>query len=283
MLHVVGRRADGYHLLESVFQFLDLHDEIRLASRADGAIRRLGGLDHVPEEKDLTVRAARALKASSGCLMGADIGVTKRIPDGGGLGGGSSDAATVLLGLNRLWGLNMSLDELARIGLELGADVPVFVRGFAAWAEGVGEQLTPIPLDEPWFVVVHPGVHVPTAKIFQLPELTRDTSPMTMRGFLAQAELADVSSNDATGFVPNDLQSVVVQHFPEVGRVLSWLAERGERPPVMTGSGSCVFMVTNSAREAEQIVESLPGYWSGFAARGLNRSSLHRVLFDQPT
>ena len=182
-LHVTGRRADGYHELQTLFQLIDLNDTVSLSVTDDGCIERPAGPVGVDPDSDLTVRAARALQAATGCRAGASIRIAKRIPMGGGLGGGSSDAATVLLALNHLWGCGLPVDELARLGLPLGADVPVFVRGSSAWAEGVGEQLVPVELPERWYVVIHPGVAVPTRDVFQSPELTRNTPVITIRAF----------------------------------------------------------------------------------------------------
>ncbi len=209
-LHVTGRRADGYHDLQTLFQLIDLTDDIHIEVRDDGAIERPTGADGVPPEADLVVRAARALQAATGSRRGARLTVTKRIPMGGGLGGGSSDAATVLVALNRLWDLALNVDELADIGVKLGADVPVFVRGHSAWAEGRGEHLTPVELPQEWFALVHPGVHVPTAAVFQAPELTRNSPLITMRGFLRSGGR-------------NDFEPVVRARYPEVARALDWL------------------------------------------------------------
>src|SRR5581483_11848386 len=182
-LHVTGRRADGYHELQTLFQLIDLSDTVSLRVREDGLVERPSGPVGVDPDSDLTVRAARALQAATGCRLGVSIGISKRIPMGGGLGGGSSDAATVLLALNYLWRCGLSIDELARLGLPLGADVPVFVRGSSAWAEGVGERLVPVELPDRWYVVVHPGVAVPTRDVFQSPELTRNSPVITIRAF----------------------------------------------------------------------------------------------------
>jgi 4-diphosphocytidyl-2-C-methyl-D-erythritol kinase len=261
-LHIVGRRADGYHELQTVFQFVDLCDDIHIGARADGEIRLLAGAPGVAPETDLCVRAARALQAASGCARGADIRVVKRIPMGAGMGGGSSDAATCLVALNRLWGVGMSPDELAALGLTLGADVPVFVRGRAAWAEGVGERLTPLyPPSAPKehnYLIVKPNVSVPTKDVFQDPELTRNTAPLTIHGFLASG-----GGNDALG--------VVRRRYPEVARAMEWLSPYGEAR--LTGTGSCVFMVCEEAR-ARELLAKLPPAWQGYSARGLNDSPL---------
>jgi 4-diphosphocytidyl-2-C-methyl-D-erythritol kinase len=257
-LHVVGRRTDGYHLLQTVFQFLDFADELRFDVTGDGRIGRATPLPGVAEDADLTVRAARLLQQRTGTSRGVTIHLTKRIPAGGGLGGGSSDAATTLVALNRLWGLGLSPVELAVFGLELGSDVPVFVRGQAAWAEGVGEVLTPVDLPTPWYVVVAPPAHVATPGVFADPELTRNTPPITIRAFLA-------------GQGHNDLESVVRRRYPEVDRTLRWLAGFG--PARMTGSGACVFLPVASREEGERILSQAP--YTGFVARGLNRHPLY--------
>jgi len=260
-LHVVGRRADGFHLLQTVFQFLDYADELRFTVREDGNIQRHGGLAEVPAEQDLVVRAARLLQEQTGCHQGADIHLEKRLPAGGGIGGGSSDAATTLVALDRLWDLQLGTDRLTELGLSLGADVPVFVRGQAAWAEGVGEQLQPVELPEPWFLVVHPGVHVATPEIFQAPELTRDHAPITIRDFLA-------------GAGENDCEPVVRARHPQVAQALDWLKDFGQAR--MTGTGACVFTSFSSQAAAAAALSQLPGHWRGFVARGCNRSPLYR-------
>lgn len=262
-LHITGRRADGYHTLQSVFQFLDCADLIHLRIGADGAIHLLTPLPGVAPEQDLTVRAARLLQAEAGVAAGVDIQIDKRLPLGGGLGGGSSDAATVLVALNRLWGLDWSEERLAELGLRLGADVPVFVRGQAAWAEGIGELLTPIDLPEPWFVVLVPPVTVSTAEIFSAPELTRDTPPIRIPAFLS-------------GGAGNDCEPVVRARYPLVGQYLDWLSQFGRAR--LTGTGACVFAAFPERRAAQQVLEQLPDGWRGFVARGRNRSPLQQVL-----
>jgi 4-diphosphocytidyl-2-C-methyl-D-erythritol kinase len=256
-LHVVGRRADGYHDLQTVFQLIDLADDIHIEVRADGRIERLAGPPEVPPEDDLMVRAARALQVAAGSALGAGLSVTKRIPMGGGLGGGSSDAATVLVALNRMWGCGLSENDLAAIGVKLGADVPVFVRGRSAWAEGRGERLTPVELPERWFVLVHPKVHVPTAAVFQAPELTRNSPAITMGGFLESGGR-------------NDFEPVVRGRYPEVARALDWLGQFA--PARLTGTGSCIFAPCASRNEAQDIVERVPAQWRGMVARGMNVS-----------
>ena len=247
-LHVTGRRADGYHLLETVFQFVDLADTIDLRLRDDGQVRRLGPPDDIPEDIDLTVRAARALQAATNCALGVDITLRKRIPMGAGLGGGSSDAATVLLGLNRLWGLGLPRQELLRIATPLGADVPVFVFGRNAYATGIGDRLQAIDLPQRWFVLVMPPVSVATEGVFKDPKLTRDTEPITISGF---SELAPALGGR------NDLQPVVLARQHAVKAALAAL--EAESPPSasarMTGSGACVFAAMQSLEEAQKIAE----------------------------
>lgn len=266
MLHITGRRADGYHELQTLFQFLDHGDTLHLARRDDGEIRLTPGVDGVAPEHNLVVRAARRLQAEGGSRAGADIRLEKRLPMGGGLGGGSSDAATTLLGLNRLWGLGLSLERLARLGLTLGADVPVFVHGHAAWAEGVGERLTPVALDTPWFVVVHPGIEVATPAVFRAPELTRHTPPITM----ARALQGGASS------WRNDCEASVRALYPPVAEALDWLA--GRAPTMLTGTGACVFARLAAEHQADRLLAEIDGRWQAFKARGLNRSPLHDVL-----
>ena len=265
MLRIVGRRPDGYHLLQSVFQFVDFGDAIELAVRDDGRIVRCNDLPGVPEGEDLVVRAARLLQAETGSALGADIHVHKRLPMGGGLGGGSSDAATVLVGLNRLWATGLDEDALAALGLRLGADVPVFVRGRAAWAEGVGERLTPLDLPEPWYLVVKPPCEVATGAIFQDAELTRNSPLSTIRDFLA-------------GLTVNDCLPVVVKHYPEVAAALSWLGQFGKAR--LTGTGACVFAVFEDEAHAREVLGELPPGYEGFVARGRNRSPLLDRLND---
>ncbi|UOG91749.1 MAG: 4-(cytidine 5'-diphospho)-2-C-methyl-D-erythritol kinase [Candidatus Thiothrix sulfatifontis] len=262
-LHITGRRADGYHLLQTLFVFLDFGDEITLSVRDDGVIQRSVGAAGVPEAADLTVRAARLLQQVTGCSLGADIQVLKRIPMGGGLGGGSSDAATVLLGLNYLWRCGLSTDELAVLGLRLGADVPVFVHGHAAWAEGVGEQLTPVSLPDAWYVVIYPGVHVPTAELFSDSGLTRDCPPITLATFHA-------------GLGRNVFQPVVEKRYPEVATALRWLSRYSNA--VLTGSGSCLFASVESKQDGEIILQNLPDQWFGFVASSVNTSPLQQKL-----
>jgi len=263
MLRIVGRRADGYHLLQTVFQFIDCCDLLRFEIRDDGRIGRLRDLPGVGEEQDLVLRAARSLQRETGCHLGANVDMDKRLPMGGGLGGGSSDAATVLAVLNRLWGLGLSVEELARLGLELGADVPVFLRGKASWGEGVGERLTPIDLPEPWYLVVVPPVAVSTAAVFADPELTRNSLPIRIVDFLS-------------GGGGNDCTRVVRRAYPEIGVAIDWL-DRFARA-ALTGTGACVFAPFDDPGEAGRVLARLPSRWRGFVARGSNRSHLKTAL-----
>lgn len=262
-LHVTGRRADGYHLLETVFDLVELADRIDLTLRDDGQVLLADPLPGVPPEHDLTVRAARLLAEHTGCRLGVTIALTKVIPIGGGLGGGSSDAATVLLGLNRLWGLDLPAGRLAELSVRLGADVPVFVRGRAAWAEGVGERLTPVDLDEPWFVVLTPPCHVATGAVFADPELTRNSPPLT---------IADLTPSGGG----NDCEAVVYRRFPEVAAAAAWLARHGRAR--LTGTGACVFAAFPDRASAGRTLDQLPPGWAGFVARGRNRSPLRERL-----
>ena len=266
MLHIIGRRPDGYHELQTLFQFLDHGDTLHVRRRQDGDIRLTPALAGVAEEENLVLRAARLLQAESRCRLGADIHLEKRLPLGGGLGGGSSDAATALLGLDALWGVGLSLDRLAELGLRLGADVPVFVRGHAAWGEGVGERLIPVELDTPWFVVVHPGVAVSTPAVFGAGELTRHTPPIT---------IARALQGGASGW-RNDCEATVRALYPPVADVLDWLSTRA--PAMLTGTGACVFARLASEADADRLLAEIAGRWQAFKARGLNRSPLHDVL-----
>ena len=263
-LHVTGRRPDGYHELQTLFQLIDLKDTIGVRLTDDGRIERPEGPVGVDPDSDLTVRAARALQAAAGVRGGARLRISKRIPMGGGLGGGSSDAATVLLALNHLWGCGLSIDELARLGLPLGADVPVFIRGSSAWAEGVGERLVPVELPERWYVVIHPGVAVPTRDVFQSPELTRNSPVITIRAFFGP-EGASASRNDC--------EPVVCARYLEVADALTWLGKFA--PARLTGTGSCIFAAFGSAIEAERVAARTPDRWRAFVARGLNVSPVH--------
>jgi len=258
-LHVVGRRADGFHLLQTVFRFLDHGDSLEIAPRADGKIRLLAPLPGVPLERDLCWRAAHLLRSHTGCRLGADIRLVKRLPMGGGLGGGSSDAATVLLALNRLWRLDLGREALCALGLQLGADVPAFLFGRSAFAEGVGEVLAPWTPRPASYVVLTPPAHVSTPAIFAHPGLTRDTPSITI------AALFD-------GFGHNDLEPVASALHPEVAEHLAWLKTRGDAR--MTGSGACVFAAFADCATARRVFDERPGHMSGFVADGVDRHPL---------
>lgn len=260
-LHITGRRSDGYHNLQTIFQFLDFADEIGFEANESGEIQHRQPLTGISDESELCVRAARALQAETGCSKGVDITLSKKIPTGGGLGGGSSDAATTLIALNQLWGLGLSTDQLAEIGLGLGADIPVFIRGQAAWAEGIGDQLSPVEVAEPWYLVICPDVSISTADIFSDPELTRDSPLITIRAF-------------QDGSTRNDLENRVRQRYPEVDQVLKWMGRFGR--PRMTGSGACVFMEIESQEQGEGLLAQLPDELKGFVAKGLNRHPLYK-------
>ncbi|WP_434773349.1 4-(cytidine 5'-diphospho)-2-C-methyl-D-erythritol kinase [Pseudomonas entomophila] len=262
-LHILGRRADGYHELETVFQFLEHADQLSFEVRQDGEVRLHDTLASVPHDGNLIVRAARSLQQASGCTLGADIWLDKVLPMGGGIGGGSSDAATTLLALDHLWQLGWSHDRLAELGLTLGADVPVFVRGHAAFAQGVGERLTPVDPAEPWYVVLVPQVSVSTAEIFSHPQLTRDSLPLKMRPV-------------PEGNSRNDCQLVVEHSYPAIRDALNDLGQYTEAR--LTGTGSCVFGSFPSKAEADRVLALLSETQTGFVAKGSNVSMLHRTL-----
>jgi 4-diphosphocytidyl-2-C-methyl-D-erythritol kinase len=259
-LHVLGRRPDGYHALQSVFTLIDRMDRLRFRVRADGVIKRVSVLAGVPEARDLTVRAALLLKEASGTPLGADIETEKTIPMGGGLGGGSSDAATTLLALDRLWETGFGPEALAELGASLGADIPFFLFGGPAWAEGTGDELRSIDLPPRWYAVLTPPVEVPTKEIFQAPELTRDTEPLKMEDFSAPARSPRFR---------NDLERAVIARYPQVREHLQWLSVHGEAR--MTGSGACVFAGFDSREAAERVIGMLPRNMAGFVAQGLQR------------
>lgn len=271
-LHIVGRRDDGLHRLQSVFEFIDLQDQIHIDINDRGLITRSGDLLHVDQQVDLTLRAARLLQSHTGCRQGAHIHVDKQLPEGGGVGGGSSDAATVLHALNQLWCLNLDRDALADLGLQLGADVPVFVRGRTAWAEGVGELLTPVQTPDCWYALIAPGIHVSTPAVFQDPQLTRNTPIRTIRAFSATLE----SAGCASGFGHNDCELVVRRLHPEIDAAMNHLDQFGEAR--LTGTGACVFASFVQRSDAQAAIDALPHSewpdWTGFVAKGLNRSPL---------
>ena len=279
-LHVLGRRVDGYHNLQTVFQFLDRYDRIELTVRPDGLVNRTAGLKSIPVAQDLAVRAARCLQAASGCALGVDIGVYKHIPVGSGLGGGSSNAATVLVALDRLWNTHLGPDRLCALGLQLGADVPVFIRGRAAWAEGVGEILSPLRMREPWYLVVVPSATVKTSQIFSHPKLTRDSEPLKMTDFLQSESFFDPSPA-SIGILPslaNDCEAIVCELFADIAMALDWL--NSYAPARLTGTGSAVFAAFEVREQAEEVLAAMPtaNGWTGWLAKGLNQSPLGPAL-----
>lgn len=264
-LHVVGRRADGYHLLQTVFQLLDRCDYLTFKPRPDGQICRHNPIAGIPAEEDLSVKAARLLQKTCHTDQGITIEIDKRLPMGGGLGGGSSDAATTLVALNHYWRLRLSIDELAHLGLQLGADVPVFVHGQNAWAEGIGEQLTPLMLDEEWFLVLAPGCSVTTKDIFNDSKLTRNSQPITIEDF-------------KRGNANNDCAEVVYRRYPEVADAAAWLSQYAK--PCLTGTGACVFAAFTDYQTAERVFAQVPSNLAGFITRGVQYSPLYKRLND---
>lgn len=266
-LHITGRRADGYHELQTLFQLLDYGDELQFDLRDDGRINRIGTLPGVPVDTDLCVRAARLLKQTAGIHAGVDIRLDKRLPMGGGLGGGSSDAATTLLALNSLWDCKLSREELGRLGFRLGADVPVFVAGRSAWGEGIGERLSPVRLPPRWYVVIAPQVEISTAELFSAPQLTRNCERIRISEFLE-------------GVGINVFENLVRDRYASVSRALDWLDARGgsDGPARLTGTGSCVFSAYRSEDHAAAVAVAVPGDWNAFAARGIDRSPVDAFL-----
>lgn len=271
-LYITGRREDGYHNLQTLFQFLDYGDTIIIEPRNDGQICLATSIEGVPDEENLIVRAARLLQDTAllmGSLpqgAGADISVEKQLPMGGGLGGGSSNAATVLVALNHIWNTGLTEDQLAALGVTLGADVPVFVRGFASFAEGVGEKLTPVSPAEKWYLVAHPGVSIPTPVIFKDPELPRNT-PVRSIDTLLNCEFG------------NDCEVIARKRFRKVDELLSWLLEYA--PSRLTGTGACVFAEFDTENAARQVLKQAPEWLHGFVARGVNVSPLHQAISGQ--
>ncbi len=259
MLRIIGQRSDGYHLLQTVFQFLDIGDWLDFQPRDDALIRRVSTIPGVPESDDLVVKAAKVLQQATATSAGVDIHLEKQLPMGGGLGGGSSDAATTLVALNLIWNTQLSRSELARLGLALGADVPVFILGKAAWAEGVGEELIALELLEPWYLVLIPPCHVSTAAVFSDQELTRNSPRMTIADYFAGSAL-------------NDCLPVVSRRYPDVALALEWLGQFAV--PKLTGTGVCVFAAFDDESKARRLLGELPVGLQGFVARGLNRSPL---------
>lgn len=271
LLHITGQRTDGYHELQTVFQFLNYGDELRFQPRSDAKIQRVQNIEGIPADEDLVVKAARAMQQACACQQGVDIYLDKKLPMGAGLGGGSSDAATTLHALNRIWACGLSNDELAEIGVKLGADVPVFVHGFSAFAEGIGEQLTPLELEQPWYLVITPDIHVSTAAIFGDLELTRDCPAIKICG------LSDSGWD-------NVCLPVVTKHYPKVAEALKILGQYGEAR--MSGTGASVFAAFETEAEAQQVQASLrestksaiPESWKDFIAKGVNISPLQEQL-----
>lgn len=270
-LHVTGRRPDGYHLLQTLFQLIDRHDLLDFTVRTDGVIDRVNDIPGVPAETDLVVRAAKLLQAAGGKPgAGASITVHKRLPMGGGLGGGSSDAATTLIVLNHLWETNLNRAQLMALGLQLGADVPFFIGGCNAFAEGVGEQLIPVRTADCWFVVIEPGVSIPTAIIFSSPELTRDTKMVKITDFPE----AHLLLND--NFWKNDLEMVAASQFPPVAKAIEWLGTYGNAR--MTGSGACVFCAFEHEHDADEVLKLVPSSWTAWKARAMQKHPLAHLL-----
>lgn len=276
-LHVNGRRADGYHLLQTVFQLIDHGDTLHYTLRDDHAIRRVTAVAGVPEQQDLIIRAAMLLQAEvlrrTGALPpGVDIAIDKILPMGGGLGGGSSDAATTLMALNHLWQAGLTREQLMALGLPLGADIPFFIFGQTAFAEGVGEAMQPVHAPDCWYVVVEPGVEVPTAKIFCSEHLTRDTPPVIITDFSSYLE----KQTGLKGYGKNDLQQVATQLFPPVAEAIEWLAAYGDAR--MTGSGACVFCAVGSEVEADAVLSNVPAKWVAWKAKALDKHPIASLL-----
>ncbi|MDL2355421.1 MAG: 4-(cytidine 5'-diphospho)-2-C-methyl-D-erythritol kinase [Pseudomonadota bacterium] len=276
-LHVNGRRADGYHLLQTVFQLVDHGDTLHVDLRDDGLIRRVTDVPGVPEEHDLIVRALRLLQAAfvrrhGRQPPGVDVAIDKRLPMGGGLGGGSSDAATALIAVNHLWQAGLDRAELMALGLPLGADIPFFLFGQNAFAEGVGEQMHALATPDCWYLVIEPGVAVPTAAIFSADDLTRDTKPVRIADFSRHLMV----ETDRKGFGKNDLQPVATRLFPPVAEAVEWLGSYGDAR--MTGSGACVFCAFSSERQARAVLAGVPSKWGAWTARSLQRHPMHGLL-----
>lgn len=265
-LHITGQREDGYHELQTLFQLLDYADQLQFQPNDSGEIRRSSVLAQLPAEQDIVVKAARLLARHSGSRLGVEIALQKRIPMGAGLGGGSSDAATTLLALNRIWELDYSAAELSQLGLQLGADVPVFVQGNSAWAEGVGEHLQPVELPPMHYLVVTPPVHVSTASMFAESDLTRDHEAIKIRDYFSGAECG------------NDFEPVLCRRYPEIAEALHWLSEASGEKARVSGSGASLFVAMEDPSRLRQIAKKLPDSWSGFVARGLNHSPIHEII-----
>ena len=262
-LHITGRRDDGYHEIQTAFQFLDYSDSLEFQVQQSCAIELLTPIKGVKNESNLIIRAAKCLQSHTDSKQGAKISIKKRLPIGGGLGGGSSNAATTLIALNHLWQTKLTTTKLAQLGLTLGADVPVFIHGYAAWAEGIGEKLTPISPAEPWYVVIVPNCQVSTAEVFSYQELTRDCEPITISRFLS-------------GEVINVCERVVLKNYSAVSQAVGWLNRYGKSR--MSGTGACVFAGFDSQVQAQHVLEDLPSHWRGFIAKGCNQSPLATLM-----
>ena len=262
-LHITGRRDDGYHEIQTAFQFLDYSDSLEFQVQQSCAIELLTPIKGVKNESNLIIRAAKCLQSHTDSKQGAKISIKKRLPIGGGLGGGSSNAATTLIALNHLWQTKLTTTKLAQLGLTLGADVPVFIHGYAAWAEGIGEKLTPISPAEPWYVVIVPNCQVSTAEVFSYQELTRDCEPITISRFLS-------------GEVINVCERVVLKNYSAVSQAVDWLNRYGKSR--MSGTGACVFAGFDSQVQAQHVLEDLPSNWRGFIAKGCNQSPLATLM-----
>ncbi len=264
-LHITSQRPDGYHCLQTIFQFIDYCDDLYFNQRTDGVLSCQSTAKELPPEQDLVLQAARVLQEYAHTSFGVDIRVNKKIPIGGGLGGGSSDAATVLLALNNMWQLGLSYDILAKIGLRLGADVPVFIYGQAAWAEGIGESLRPITLEEPWYLVIHPGCFVSTSDIFAEKDLTRNRLSITMDDFIG-------------GRCTNVCEEIVCRRHPQVKKAMEWLNQYS--PARLTGTGACLFARFEERKQAQAVLSELPSEWHGFVAQGKNTSPAHNNMLE---
>ncbi|WP_159566294.1 4-(cytidine 5'-diphospho)-2-C-methyl-D-erythritol kinase [Budvicia diplopodorum] len=265
-LYITGRRSDGYHDLQTLFQFVDYGDTLNFSLRHDGTIRLITPIDGVEDDRNLIIRAAKLLKSASGSSFGVDISIAKILPMGGGLGGGSSNAATVLVALNHLWQCGLSVEQLCKLGLTLGADVPVFIYGHSAFAQGVGEQLQPANPPEKWYLIAHPGVHIPTPTIFSDAELVRNTPKRSLLTLLSSP-------------FSNDCEPIARKRFPEVEQLISWLLQYA--PSRLTGTGACVFAEFDTESAARDVLKKAPEWLHGFVARGVNASPLQTLLSRQ--
>ena len=265
MLHITGQREDGYHNLQTAFQFIGLYDELTFEFNDSGAVQRFGDNQDIPEQDDLIIKAARLLKKQTPTSFGVDITIKKHIPIGGGLGGGSSNAATTLMALNKLWGLGLNQAQLQQLGVQLGSDVPIFIFGQSAWAEGVGDLLTPINLPENWFFVLHPQVFVSTGQIFSSKHLTPDSHPIKIRAFLE-------------GEGRNVCEPVACELYPEIQSAIDWLSRFS--PARMTGTGACVFAAFDSAEKANTVQSQLPQNWTGYVVQGLNINPVTQICLN---